>query len=167
MCIELLEPPGDAVEGGQAGDVVDDKHPDSSAVVGIGDSPEALLAGGVLDLGLDLLAVDLHALDLELHTNGDDEISSATSSGSSSCFENSSSSCTSSSSPSPSFLSSFDACSSFFSVGKKKGFSGKEEVKEVGGFFGFRLTWEVMDIKWGAIFGNFYGFIFSLRYVIE
>ncbi|CAA6668178.1 unnamed protein product [Spirodela intermedia] len=40
------------------------------AVVGGGDSAEALLAGGVPDLGLDLLPVDVHALRLELHPDG-------------------------------------------------------------------------------------------------
>lgn len=42
-----------------AGDVVDDERADGAAVVRLRDRPEALLARGVPDLRLDLLAVDV------------------------------------------------------------------------------------------------------------
>ena len=70
MSFELLEPAGDTVEGGAAADVVDDKCADGTAVVGGGDGAKPFLAGGVPNLGLDLLAVDLHALSLELDADG-------------------------------------------------------------------------------------------------
>ena len=68
--VELQEPAADAVKGGAAGDVVDEERAEGAAVVGGGDGAEALLASGVPDLGLDLLAIDVHALRLELHPNG-------------------------------------------------------------------------------------------------
>lgn len=63
---ELIEPALDAVEGTPAGDIVDDKRGGGAAVVGGSDGPKPLLAGGVPDLSLDLLAVDFHHLRLEL-----------------------------------------------------------------------------------------------------
>ena len=63
---ELVEPAKDGVEGGAASDVVDEEGGDGAAVVGGGDGAESLLAGGVPDLSLDLSAVDLHRLSLEL-----------------------------------------------------------------------------------------------------
>ena len=68
--VEFLEPAADVVEGGAAGDVVDEEGAEGAAVVGGGDGAEALLAGGVPDLGLDVLAVDVHALRLELDADG-------------------------------------------------------------------------------------------------
>lgn len=70
LTVELVEPAADAVEGGAAGDVVDDEGADGSAVVGGGDGAEALLAGCVPDLGLHLLALDFDDLSLELDADG-------------------------------------------------------------------------------------------------
>lgn len=67
---ELIEPALDAIEGRPTTNVVNDKRTDSAAIVSGSDGPEALLAGGVPDLGLDLLAVDINDLGLELHSNG-------------------------------------------------------------------------------------------------
>lgn len=68
--MELIEPSADAVEGGPATDVVDEERTDGATVVGGGDSSEALLASGVPDLGLDLLAIDEQLLRLELDADG-------------------------------------------------------------------------------------------------
>lgn len=67
---ELIEPALDAIEGSPTTNIVNNKRTDSAAIVSGSDGPEALLAGGVPDLGLDLLAVDIDDLGLELHSNG-------------------------------------------------------------------------------------------------
>ena len=53
--------------------VVDQQNAHSASVVGRGDGPEALLAGGVPDLQLDALAVELDGPDLEVDADGGDE----------------------------------------------------------------------------------------------
>jgi len=67
---ELFEPALAAVEGASSADIVDDESSNGASVVSGSDSSEALLARSVPDLRLDLLAVDLHHLRLELHPNG-------------------------------------------------------------------------------------------------
>ena len=68
--VELQEPAADAVKGGAAGDVVDEERAEGAAVVGGGDGAEELLAGGVPNLGLDDLAVDLETAGGELDADG-------------------------------------------------------------------------------------------------
>ena len=70
VTFKLVEPAADAIEGGAAGDVVDNEGADSAAVVGGGDGAESLLAGGVPNLSLDFLGVDFQALSLELDAYG-------------------------------------------------------------------------------------------------
>lgn len=59
MIPQLLQPAGDVFKGEVLGDVVDEKGPDGTAIVGRRDGPVALLAGRVPDLRLDGLGVDL------------------------------------------------------------------------------------------------------------
>lgn len=67
---KLVEPAPHAVEGGSAGDIIDNESADSAAVVGGGNGAESLLAGGVPNLSLDFLGIDLQALGLELDAYG-------------------------------------------------------------------------------------------------
>jgi hypothetical protein len=55
------------------GDVVDEQNAHGAAVVSGGDGAEALLAGGVPDLQLYALAVELDGADLEVDADGGDE----------------------------------------------------------------------------------------------
>ena len=68
--MEFIEPVADAVEGGATADVVNEESTDSAPIIGGGNSSEAFRAGGVPDLGLDLLAVDEELLSLELNADG-------------------------------------------------------------------------------------------------
>lgn len=61
------------VKGSLVGHVVDEQDAHGAAVVGGGDGPEALLAGGVPDLELDALAIELDGADLEVDADGGDE----------------------------------------------------------------------------------------------
>ena len=53
--------------------VVDQQNAHSASVVGRGDGPEALLAGGIPYLQLHTLAVELNGADLEVDADGGDE----------------------------------------------------------------------------------------------
>jgi hypothetical protein len=70
--VDLLQPVADVVERLLVRDVVDDDDAVRAAVVGGGDGAEALLAGRVPDLELDLLAVELEVADLEVDADGGD-----------------------------------------------------------------------------------------------
>lgn len=70
LTLELIEPATDTVEGGPAADIVDNESTNSASVVSGGDGTEPLLASGVPNLGLDLLAVDFQALSLKLDAYG-------------------------------------------------------------------------------------------------
>lgn len=70
MIAELLEPACDVLVGLVLGDVVDEESADCATVVGAGDGAVTLLAGGVPDLGLDGLVVDLNAAGRELDADG-------------------------------------------------------------------------------------------------
>lgn len=65
ITVELVEPAGDAFEGGGTSDVVDDEGADGAAIIGGGDSAEPLLAGGVPNLSFDFFAVQIEALSVE------------------------------------------------------------------------------------------------------
>jgi hypothetical protein len=67
---QLVQPPPNVLERALAADVVHDQRPDGAAVVGRRHRAEPLLPRRVPDLCLDLLAVNLHALRLELHPDG-------------------------------------------------------------------------------------------------
>lgn len=67
---QLLEPPGDVLVGLVLADVVDEERTDGAAVVRRGDGAVALLAGGIPDLGLDGLGVDLDGAGGELDADG-------------------------------------------------------------------------------------------------
>lgn len=67
---QLLEPPGDIFVGLVLADIVDQQCSNSSAVVGRSDGAVAFLTGGVPDLSLDGLCVDLDAAGGELNANG-------------------------------------------------------------------------------------------------
>jgi len=70
MITELFQPAGDILVSLVLGDVVDKEGTDSATVVCAGDSAVALLAGGIPDLGLDGLVVDLDAAGGELDADG-------------------------------------------------------------------------------------------------
>ena len=63
----LVEPGGDVLEAVHVADVVGEDGPDTVPVVRLGDAPEPLLARRVPDLEFDLLPVNLHRLDHEVH----------------------------------------------------------------------------------------------------
>ena len=67
---ELFQPPRHVLEGLVLADIVDEQGSDGAAVVGGGDGSIALLAGGVPDLRLDGLRVDLDAAGGELDADG-------------------------------------------------------------------------------------------------
>lgn len=70
MLPELLQPGIDVLKSAALGNVIDDKGTVCPTVIGTGDGPIALLAGGVPDLGLNGLAVDLDSAVGKLHANG-------------------------------------------------------------------------------------------------
>jgi hypothetical protein len=70
MVAELFQPAGDVLVGLVLGDVVDEEGTDCAAVVGTGDCAVTLLAGGIPDLSLDGLVVNLDAASGELDANG-------------------------------------------------------------------------------------------------
>lgn len=70
MIAELFQPACDVLVGLVLGNVVDEKGADCAAVVGAGDGAVALLAGGIPDLRLDGLVVDLDAASGELDADG-------------------------------------------------------------------------------------------------
>mmetsp|Transcript_8630 Transcript_8630/g.24220 ORF Transcript_8630/g.24220 Transcript_8630/m.24220 type:complete len:319 (-) Transcript_8630:1038-1994(-) len=72
VAVDLVEPLLDVVEGFVVGDVVDDDDAVGAAVVRGGDGAEALLAGGVPNLELDGLAVELDGADLKVDADGGD-----------------------------------------------------------------------------------------------
>jgi hypothetical protein len=72
VAVDLLEPLLDVGEGGLVGDVVDDDDAVRSTVVTGRDGTEALLSGGIPNLQLDGLAVELNGADLKVHSNGAD-----------------------------------------------------------------------------------------------
>lgn len=61
------------VERALIGDVVYEEDTHSTAIVGGGDGAESLLAGGVPDLQLDTLSIELNGPDLEVDADGGDE----------------------------------------------------------------------------------------------
>lgn len=65
-----MEPSLDAVEGAPPADIVNNERTNSASVVSRGDSSKPLLSRSVPDLRLDLFAVDLDELRLELDPNG-------------------------------------------------------------------------------------------------
>ncbi|TPX50230.1 hypothetical protein SeMB42_g02323 [Synchytrium endobioticum] len=70
MVTQLLEPAVDVLVRDVFGDVVDEQGADGAAIVGGGDGAVPLLAGGVPDLGLDRLGIDLDGAGGELDANG-------------------------------------------------------------------------------------------------
>lgn len=66
MVAELLQPACDVLVGLVLGNVVDEEGTDCATVVSTGDGAVALLAGGIPDLSLDGLVVDLDAAGGEL-----------------------------------------------------------------------------------------------------
>ena len=70
MVPQLLEPPGHVLIGLVLADVVDEQSSDGAAVVGRGNGTVALLAGGIPDLRLDGLGVDLDRPGSELDADG-------------------------------------------------------------------------------------------------
>jgi len=67
-----MEPLLDIVEGFVVGNVVNDDDAVSTAVVRGSNCAETLLAGGVPNLELDGLAVELNGTDLKVNSNGGD-----------------------------------------------------------------------------------------------
>lgn len=70
MVAELFQPACDVLVGLVLGDVVDEEGADCATVVGAGDGAVTLLAGGIPDLRLDGLVVDLDAASGELDADG-------------------------------------------------------------------------------------------------
>lgn len=70
MIAELFQPACDVLVGLVLGDVVDEEGADGATVVGAGDGAVALLAGGIPDLRLDGLVVDLDAASGEFDADG-------------------------------------------------------------------------------------------------
>ena len=67
---QLLQPSRDILVSLVLADIVDEKGPDGAPVVGGRDGAVSLLAGGIPDLGLDGLGVDLDGPRGELDTDG-------------------------------------------------------------------------------------------------
>ena len=67
VLLDLPQPVGTTVERRLIGHVVDQDEGVCGSVVGLGDAPEPLLSGCVPDLKFDLLPVNLHRLDHEVH----------------------------------------------------------------------------------------------------
>ena len=67
-----MEPLLDIVEGFVVGDVVNDDDTVSTAVVRGGNCAETLLSGGIPNLELDGLPVELNGTDLKVDSNGRD-----------------------------------------------------------------------------------------------
>lgn len=67
---QFLEPPGDVLVGLVLADIVDEEGADSTTVVGRGDGAVTLLAGGIPNLCLDGLGVDLDRPGGELDADG-------------------------------------------------------------------------------------------------
>jgi len=74
VLLQLVEPVADLLEGGVVGDIEHDHDAVGAAIVAGGDGPEALLAGSIPHLELDVLLVDLHVVDLEVDADGGDEV---------------------------------------------------------------------------------------------
>ena len=70
MVAQLLEPPGDVLVGLVLADIVDKEGTDSTTVVSGSDGAVALLTGGIPDLRLDGLGVDLDRTSRELDADG-------------------------------------------------------------------------------------------------
>ena len=70
MIAELFQPACHVLVGLVLGNVVDEEGADCATVVGAGDGAVALLAGGIPDLRLDGLVVDLDAASGELDADG-------------------------------------------------------------------------------------------------
>ena len=74
VLLDLVHPVLDRGEALAVSDVVSYDDTVSALVVGRGDGLEALLAGGVPDLQLDGLSVDLDSTDLEVNANSGHEV---------------------------------------------------------------------------------------------
>jgi len=72
VLVNLLEPGLDVVEAFHIGDVVDDDDTVGTTVVAAGDGTESLLTGGIPNLQLDGLSLELHGADFEVNANGGD-----------------------------------------------------------------------------------------------
>mmetsp|Transcript_109832 Transcript_109832/g.289731 ORF Transcript_109832/g.289731 Transcript_109832/m.289731 type:complete len:255 (-) Transcript_109832:78-842(-) len=72
VLVDLLHPMLHVLERLLIGDVVDDDDAMGAAVITAGDGAESLLAGGVPDLQLHRLAVEVQGADLEIHADGAD-----------------------------------------------------------------------------------------------
>lgn len=70
MVSELLQPSRDILVGLVLADVIDKKGTNGTTVVGRGDGTIALLAGGIPDLCLDGLGINLNRAGSELDTDG-------------------------------------------------------------------------------------------------
>merc|ERR1712093_124598 len=73
VLLHVRVPGADVVEAALVGKVKDEEDAHGAAVVRGGDCPEALLAGRVPDLQLDLLAIELDGTYLEVDADSGDE----------------------------------------------------------------------------------------------
>ncbi len=73
VLVNIAQPLANAVEGLAVGDVVDEHDAHRAAIIRRRDRVEALLARRVPDLQLDLLAIQIDGLHLEVDANGRDE----------------------------------------------------------------------------------------------
>lgn len=69
MLLDLTDPVADTLKGATVRDVVNEQNALRATKVRSGDCSETLLAGRVPDLKLDLGAVDIYILDLEVNAN--------------------------------------------------------------------------------------------------
>lgn len=74
MFLDLHQPVVDVQESLGFGDIIDHDNPLGPLVIGTGDGLEAFLPGGVPDLGLDGLAVEIEGPDLEVDSDGGEEV---------------------------------------------------------------------------------------------
>ena len=70
VVFDLLQPVLQGVKGTPGSQVEDQKGSDRTSVVGSGDRPERLLAGGVPDLQFDLTVVNFDTASSELYSQG-------------------------------------------------------------------------------------------------
>ena len=74
MLIDFAHPLRDLGEGVSISDIVSDNNSMSSLVVTAGDGLESLLAGGIPNLELDGLAVDVDCSNFEVDSDGRHEV---------------------------------------------------------------------------------------------